>query len=131
MAWLLDTSAAILLRDADSEADGKLAALLSVPALSIVSHVELEGGVYAKPPLTAKRRAALDLMLAIFPILPFDAGCVAAYRGIVEAIGHSRPKTLDRMIGATALAHELTLITLNGADFADIPGLRLEIWPAP
>lgn len=131
MPWLLDTSVAILLRDADSDADLRLAALDSVPALSIVSQVELEGGVQAKPQSAAGRRAACDAMLATFPVLPFDAACVAAYRGIIEAAGFSRRETIHRMIAATALTHRLTLVTLNGADFANVPGLDLEVWPAP
>lgn len=128
MPFLLDTSVAILLRDAKSDADRRLAALDSIPALPIVSQVELEGGVYAKPQLTAKRRRALDAMLAIFPVLPFDADCVVAYREIVETVGFSRRKVADRMIAATALVHGLTLITLNAKDFRDVPGLDLEVW---
>lgn len=131
MAWLLDTSVAILLRDADSKADELLGALDSVPALSVVTQVELEGGVRAKPDLAAKRRAALDALLATLPVLPFDADCAAAYRRIVEATGFSRRKVIDRMIAATALVHGLRVITLNGADFADVPGLDLEVWPTP
>jgi tRNA(fMet)-specific endonuclease VapC len=131
MASLLDTSVAILLRDSDSEADRLLAALNPRPALSVVTQVELEGGVRAKPELAAKRRAALDALLDVLPILPFDAACVAAYRGIVVAVGFSKRKVIDRMIAATALVHGLRMITLNGADFADVPGLDLEVWPTP
>ena len=131
MPRLLDTSVAILLRDSDSEADLRLKSLDLLPALSIVTQVELEGGVVAKPALAAKRRAAVDLLLAALPILPFDADCVAAYRRIVETAGFSRRKIIDRMIAATALVHDLSLITLNRTDFADIPGLRLEVWPSP
>lgn len=131
MPWLLDTSVAILLRDADSEADLRLQALDSVPALSIVSQVELEGGVVARPALAAKRRAAIDILLAALPVLPFDAACAAAYRQIVETAGFSRRKVIDRMIAATALVHDLSLITLNRRDFADLPGLDLEVWPTP
>jgi tRNA(fMet)-specific endonuclease VapC len=130
LAWLLDTSVAILLRDVKSDADARLAALDSIPALSIVTQVELEGGVVAKPSLAAPRRAALDRMLATLPVLPFDASCAAGYRRIVEKARFSRRKIVDRMIAATALAHRLTLVTLNGADFADVPELDLEIWPA-
>ena len=32
------------------------------------------------------------------------------------------------MIAATALAHDLTLITANGGDFTDIEGLKLMVW---
>lgn len=129
MAWLLDTGVAVLLRDADSEADLRLAALDSVPSLSIVSQVELEGGVVAKPALAAKRRAAVDLLLATLPILPFDSACVAAYRQIVETAGFSRRKVVDRMIAATALVHGLSLITVNRRDFTDVRGLHVEVWP--
>lgn len=128
---MLDTSIAILLRDADSDADWGLAALDSLPFLSAVTHVELEGGVVAEPNLSEKRRASLDLLLATISVLPFDHDCVLAYRRIVETAGYSRRKVVDRMIAATALAHGLRLITLNRRDFADIPGLDLEAWPAP
>lgn len=70
-------------------------------------------------------------MLAVMPVLPFDDACVAAYRRIVEEVGFSRRKVIDRMIAATALVHQLTLVTLNGADFTDVPGLDLDAWPAP
>lgn len=131
MPWLLDTSVAILLRDSDSEADLRLRALDSLPVLSIVTQVELEGGVVAKPGLTGKRRAAVDILLAALPVLPFDDDCVAAYRQIVETAGFSRRKVIDRMIAATALVHSSSLITLNRSDFADVPDLKLEVWPTP
>lgn len=128
MRFLLDTSAAIIIRDIDSGLDDRLLDLASVPALSIVSQVELEGGVVAKPPLAAKRRLLLDQMLLRFPVLDFDADCVAAYRRIMESSGFSRPRIADRMIAATALVHRLTLITANERDFRDVSGLALEVW---
>ncbi len=84
-----------------------------------------------KPALAARRRAAVDILLAVLPVLPFDAACLAAYRQIVETAGFSRRKVIDRMIAATALVHHLSLITLNRRDFADVPGLDLEVWPSP
>ena len=131
MPWLLDTSVAILLRDSDSEADLRLKSLDSIPALSIVSQVELEGGVVARPALAAKRRAAIDILLAVLPVLPFDAACLAAYRQIVETAGFSRRKVVDRMIAATALVHGLSLITLDRRDFGDVTGLDVEVWSGP
>ena len=36
--------------------------------------------------------------------------------------------TLDLRIVATALVHDLTLVTRNTKDFARVPGARLEDW---
>lgn len=109
--------------------DSALERLGSLPALSIITRIELEGGVVAKPHLFAKRRRSLDVLLGILPILDFDASCADAYRGMVETVGFSRRKTNDRMIAATALVHRLTVITANPGDFRDVPGLALEVWP--
>ncbi|PAX08543.1 PIN domain-containing protein [Sphingomonas lenta] len=130
MRFLLDTSAAIILRDSVSEADRRLTELASIPALSIITQIELEGGVVAEPLLAAKRRMLLDAMLLQFPVLDFDADCAAAYREIVEARGYSRPKVVDRMVAATALRYGLTVVTANARDFRDVPGLALEVWPS-
>lgn len=130
MAALVDTSVAILMRDGDRIAD--FLAGLDPPAyLSAVSRVELENGVYRDPALTAIRRVALDLILRNVPTIAFGEPEIAAFRAIVAAIGYSRRNTLDRMIGATALVHDLVLITTNAADFRDIPNLKLESWPDP
>ena len=37
----------------------------------------------------------------------------------------------DRLIAAHALVTGLTIVTANTADFADIPGLRVEDWTRP
>ena len=46
----------------------------------------------------------------------------------VGDLAGNRRKIIDRMIAATAMAADLTLITSNGDDFADIEGLKLEFW---
>jgi tRNA(fMet)-specific endonuclease VapC len=127
--WLLDTGVAILLRDARDQAADHIELFGSLPGLSIVTQVELEGGVYAHPEYTVRRRAGLDALLAVFPVLPFDSACAGAYRRIVEHCGYVRRKVADRMIAATALAHGCGVVTTNSADFADIPGLDVRAWP--
>jgi predicted nucleic acid-binding protein len=128
---LIDTAVAIHLRDQSSEVTDLLSTLDEPPSISIISQVELENGVYAKSDLVDLRRRAVDLLLARIEVLPFDAQAVAVYRGIVAARGYSRRRVADRMIAATAIVHDLTLITMNGRDFGDIPGLALTIWPSP
>ena len=85
----------------------------------------------AQPELADQRRLRLDRLLARFAIIHIDPPIVDAYRTIIAVTGFSRRRILDRLIAATALTHDLTLITINGPDFRDIPGLKLEIWPAP
>lgn len=128
MAALLDTSVAISLRDGDPGIIERFEKLHARPFLSVVSRVELEGGVYARPAFAQQRRRALDVLLELLPQLDFDAEMAAVYGQIVAGQGFSRRKIIDRMIAATALVHNLTVITLNSADFADIPALKIDDW---
>lgn len=128
MSYLLDTNVAIHLRDGDSAIIAKVVALQGAVLLSIVSRVELEGGVYRDPSQAHLRRPRLDAILETLPVLAFDDAAAEAYRTIVEAAGYSRRKLLDRMTAAQALVHRATLVTTNGADFQDVPGLSLLAW---
>jgi predicted nucleic acid-binding protein len=130
MLRLLDTSIAILLRDADPRINDRVAALDRLPALSILTVVELEGGVASSNLGRAQRRRAVDEMLAILPVLPFGTAEAAAYGRIVADVGFSRPKIIDRMIAAQAIMVGATLATLNPRDFRGIRGLRMEDWSA-
>lgn len=128
MSYLLDTNVAIHLRDGDGDIIAKVVALQGAVLLSVVSRVELEGGVYRDAAEAPVRRPRLDALLEVLPVLAFDDAAADAYRTIVEAAGYSRRKWLDRMIAAQALVHRATLVTMNGADFQDVPGLSLLAW---
>lgn len=131
MPYLIDTDVAIHLRDGDPATNELTWTLAERPFLSVVTIVELEGGVYANPAFSAKRREALDVMLSDFPILDLSREIASSYGNIVRRIGFSRRKISDRMIAATALVHELTLVTFNGRDFRDVPTLELLEWVRP
>ena len=126
MAFLIDTDVAIHLRDGDAKVASAIASLDDVVLMSIITRVELEGGVYREPALTAIRRSRLDVLLSAIPTLPFDGNAAEAYRRIVAHAGYSRRKIVDRMIAAQAVLHQATLLTRNGGDFADIPDLKVE-----
>lgn len=128
MAYLLDTSVAIGVRDGDPDVIAKLGDLDGAVMLSIVTRVELEGGVYREMANIGVRRARLDAILAALPVLDFDGQAADAYRAIVEATGYSRRKLLDRMIAAQALVHRAAVVTQNPADFRDVPGLEVIAW---
>jgi predicted nucleic acid-binding protein len=128
LAYVIDTNVAIHLRDGDAKVSRKIAALSDAILISVVTRVELEGGVYRDLQHAPLRRARLDQMLKAIPTLAFDEAAADAYAGIVAHAGYSRRKLLDRMIAAQALVHRSTLVTLNAADFADIPALTVLAW---
>ena len=128
MPYLLDTNVAIHLRDGDALVTERVSVLDGALLMSIVTRVELEGGVYREPAHAAVRRLRLDAMLAAIPTLAFDDAAADAYRAIVASTGYSRRKLLDRMIAAQALVHRATVVTMNEDDSADIPGLLLLAW---
>ena len=131
MSILLDTNVAIFLQNREPSILRRLNEFSSAMAVSLLTVVELEGGVTGEPALRARRRRSLDVLIEELEVIDFDAAMVAHYRRIIEQRGFSRGRVLDRLIAATALFHDLTLVTTNGPDFQDIPGLKLTVWPRP
>ena len=98
---------------------------------SVLSLAELYAGAYQRP---NNRRLVplIDALREELLILPFDDTCAEIYGRLKGAL---RPTgfvvaAIDLMIASVALAHDLTLVTHNTADFAPIPGLRLDDWLA-
>lgn len=125
MLYLLDTNIAIRMRDGDEETLTRVEVLEGDACISVVTRIELEGGIWRSPDDVVVARQRLDVLFVTLRRVPFDEAAAAEYRGIIEAAGFSRPRILDRMIASQALALDATLVTLNGKDFADIPGLKL------
>ena len=128
---LIDTNIAIFIMNGAEEVLQRLSALSSMPLISLVSRIELEGGVFAETDAVARRRERVDALLKRLAVLPCDEEVVVAYADIVSVLGFSRRRVFDRLIAATALVNDLTLVTANGLDFRRVPGLKLEVWPAP
>jgi tRNA(fMet)-specific endonuclease VapC len=63
-------------------------------------------------------------------VIDFDVDCARVagrLRALLIRRGASVPP-IDLLVGAVALAHDMTLVTHNTADFLPIPGLRLVDW---
>ena len=75
--------------------------------------------------LSDDERARLGPFLERVPILPYDDAAARSYATLPFKRG-----SFDRLITAHALALNLTVITANEKDFADVPGLRVENWMA-
>lgn len=71
-----------------------------------------------------------ELLEHQYPVLPFDEAVADIFGKLSAALRKTgRPKpALDLMIAATAMCHQLMVVTLNVGDFDGIPGLKLEDW---
>jgi len=128
LSYILDTNVLIRLRDGDSVVAARVEALEGAVLMSIVSRVELEGGVHREQAIAGIRRRKLDEILAAIPTLAFGDVDADAYAAIVAGAGYSRRKILDRMIGAQALVQGASLVTMNATDYADVADLSIVDW---
>lgn len=72
----------------------------------------------------------LDAFFALFTSIPFDDVAAARYALIRTELRRSGSPIgpNDLMIGAIALAHELTVVTRNGDEFRRVTGLQVDGW---
>lgn len=88
--------------------------------ISVISYAEVAYGTFVgKPP----EPEVLEAFIAAIPMLPFDEAAARHY----ARLPFKRAR-FDRLLAAHALSIGATVITNNVADFADVPGLRVENW---
>ena len=98
-------------------------------SISAVAQAELRLGVLKNT--RAKNLATqVELFLAPFECVPFDAVCAAEYARIRSALEQKGVLlgSNDLMIAATALAHDAVLVTSNSRRFEKVRGLKVETW---
>ena len=128
---LLDTSVLVLLADVDDDF------LPEEPLISAVTLAELSVGplVARSDEERAARQAHLQEAEASFEPLPFDVAEARAFGRVAASLRRagrtSAARAFDAMIAATALAHGLTLHTVNPRDFVGIDELSLIAVPHP
>ena len=121
-AYLLDTNICVyVLRDAEGPAALRLGQC--APGSAAASTVTLAELLRGLPAGDARGHRQVIALFRLVCLLPFDEAAARVYTTIPFKRG-----TFDRMIAAQALAHDLTVVTNNERDFADIPGLRVENW---
>ena len=97
-------------------------------AISVVSLAELYEGVYYSSNPTASEQALQQFLDPELTILGIDEECAKIFgkeRGRLRAAG-TLIGDCDLLIGATALRHNLTILTNNRSHFERIIGVRLE-----
>lgn len=97
-------------------------------AISIITYMEIFQGVgrSANPEEAEKRVVAF---LDSVPLLPLSRAVARRCARLREALRRQgkrvNSRALDLIIAATALEHELTLVTRNTEDYADVPALNV------
>jgi predicted nucleic acid-binding protein len=105
----------------------RLSAKVAISTLSVAELVKGQCAA-ARGFERERRRRHLRRVEATIDALPFDLGCARAFGLVavaVEQIGRKSrgARSLDLMIAATALAHDLPLYTLNPKDLRGLEDL--------
>jgi len=123
MNGLLDTSVLIDVAPAELPDD---------VSISVLSVAELRLGVLLAPDATgrAARLARVTEVERLFEPLPVDEDVASAYADIVASAREQgkRPRAMDALIAATALANGLTLYTRD-RDFQHVPRVQVKLLP--
>jgi tRNA(fMet)-specific endonuclease VapC len=120
--YLIDANSAVYAMDEGYETlKARIAdCIVGEMAISVISFAEIAYGTYVgKPPPPA----VLEAFVKAIPLMPFDEAAARAY----AKLPFKRAR-FDRLLAAHALSIGATVVTNNEADFADVPGLRLENW---
>jgi tRNA(fMet)-specific endonuclease VapC len=133
--FLLDTStvSSPISKSPSAEIVKRLSAVGHECAIAAPVWHELSYGCARIP--AGKRRDAIaqyleDVVLASFPVLPYDEGAArwqAHERARLDALGKPAP-FVDGQIAAIAFTNGLILVTSNVKDFARYRGLTVENW---
>jgi tRNA(fMet)-specific endonuclease VapC len=131
--YLLDTNACIqFLRDARSSIAQRLA---QVPYHEVALCSIVKAELYYGAQRSAQPEHSLQTLAAFaehFASLPFDDQAAEIY-GRIRAHLAQQGMLIgpnDMFIAATALAHQVTLVTHNMREFSRVPGLSIVDWEA-
>ncbi len=131
VTYLLDTNT--IIRYLNGRAPNIRGKLRTIPfrdiGISTIVLAELRYGA-AKGKKPAQTRTNQDQLLRQLTLVPFDEAAAETY-GTIRAELERQGTPIgpnDLLIGATALAHQLILVTHNTREFQRIAGLTLEDW---
>lgn len=128
MSYLIDTNVLSELRRKSPD-PGVLAWFSERPAatlyLSVLTLGEIRKGIEGVSD-EARRRTLLDWLETDLPtfftgrVLPVDTAVADRWGRLIAAAGRPVP-AIDSLLAATALAHDLALVTRNVKDFSGLP----------
>jgi len=132
MAYLIDTDIIIYSLKNDEHVKQKFRENQNIPkAISVITYGELVYG--AKKSSHIEKNLAVTYRIAeLFPVIDIDRSIMdvfAAIKSNLERKGNII-EDMDILIAATALSHNLILVTNNVKHFEKIKDLRMDNWKA-
>ncbi|MGH2558105.1 MAG: type II toxin-antitoxin system VapC family toxin [Thermomicrobiales bacterium] len=97
-------------------------------SISIISFMEAYPGIYRAPDRPRHDLALARFLegVALYPIsVPVAQRCAELRESLRVAGKRTNSRAFDLLIAATAMEHDLVLVTRNDRDYRDIPGLVL------
>lgn len=134
MRYLLDTC--VISDFIKGEAGTKIRLKQTPPvdiAVSAITVMELRYGLVLNLQRAQKIEPAISSFLSSATILPFstvEAEQAAQIRAVLKSQGQPIG-AYDVLLAATALQHNLLMITANQREFDRVPGLQTENWRQP
>jgi len=130
MSYLIDTDIVIYsLKDYGKTNERFELARSSPKSISVITYGELVYGA-RKSKNVEKNLSKVRRILELFPVHQITPAVMETFADVktsLEAKGRVLDD-MDIMIAATALAHNLVLVTNNEKHFRRIPGLEIENW---
>lgn len=131
MKYLLDSGAIV------AAIKGRLPVVLKLSALkpgdvavSVISRMQVEMSLRQQPRALATYGRLLRELFGTVRVLDFgqqELQHAVSLSGYLQPDGE-RLSGFELQVAATALAHQLTLVTDNAAPYLHVPGLELENW---
>ena len=99
--------------------------------ISVVTYGELVFGA-RKSAQVERNLATAHRVAEIYPMLPVTQSVIETFAGLKADLQSAGTPLddMDLLIAATALSHNLTLVTNNEKHFSRVPGLAVENWAA-
>ncbi|MGN6377204.1 MAG: type II toxin-antitoxin system VapC family toxin [Sphingomonas sp.] len=123
--FLLDSNVCIYLLEGLSD-EARVRSERCRPGELVTSSIAYAEVIRGLPAWSDAAEGAIAAFFDIVAIEPFDAAAARHCRQVPFRRGK-----FDRLIAAHAMALDLTLVTNNERDLADVPGLRVEDWTLP
>lgn len=131
MSFLVDTDVCSAFLKGDGRVFNRFVQHSGGIAVSALTVGELTTWASRRAAPSARIMGLRELLSSVTIHLVDEAVATTFGKVRAEMLDRGQPRpSVDLFIASTALTHDLTLVTHNGADYVGVPGLRIVDWLA-